>query len=303
MTTHHRPFNANTITVALVRQLIAAQFPQWVGLPIVAAVPQGWDNRTFRLGEDMSVRLPSAAGYVPQVEKEHRYLPYLAARVPLPIPVPVAQGAPGASYPFPWSVYRWLPGEPAATAPIGDLPQFATDLAHFFAALQGVDATGGPPPGVHSAFRGGPLTTYDAETRRSIVALGDAVDGHATTAVWNAALAAAWQGSPVWFHGDVAVENVLVHDGRLSAVIDWGCAGVGDPACDTVLAWTVFAGASRAAFRAALPLDAATWARGRGWAVWKALITLAADQHTDLAKAGAAHRVIETVLADHQEAA
>ncbi len=303
MTTHHMQFNANTITVALVRRLIAAQFPQWAGLPIVPAVPQGWDNRTFRLGANMSVRLPSAQGYVPQVEKEHRYLPRLAPLVPLPIPTPLGKGQPGGGYPFPWSVYRWIDGNTVRRECIADMSAFATALAHFLAVLQRIDPAGGPPAGPHSFFRGGSLTMYDAETRRAIVALRDAIDAHAATAVWNAALAATWQGSPVWFHGDVAEGNLMVKDGQLSAVIDWGTSGVGDPACDTVIAWTLFKGASRAAFRAALPLDDATWARGRGWALWKALITIAADQHTDPAKAGAAHRVIETVLADHQEAA
>lgn len=291
------------ITVSLVGRLVAAQFPRWAALPITPAVPQGWDNRTFRLGADKSVRLPSAVGYVAQVEKEHRYLPQLAPLLPLPIPVPLAQGVPGDGYAFPWSVYRWLPGETAATAHIGDLPQFAMDLAHFLAALQGIGSTSGPPPGPHNFWRGGPLTVYDGETRRTIAALGAAIDAEAATTVWDAALAASWHGPPVWFHGDVAVGNLLVQDGRLSAVIDFGGTGVGDPACDTVIAWTLFDGASREAFRAALPLDQATWARGRGWALWKALITLVEYLGTNPAKAEDARRVIDAVLADHRQAA
>lgn len=293
-------FDGATMTVTLVERLITAQFPAWADLPITPAVPQGWDNRTFRLGTTMSVRLPSAVGYVAQVEKEHRYLWQLAPLLPLPIPVPLAQGVPAAGYPYPWSIYRWLPGDTAVTAPIADLPQFATEVGHFLAALQQIDPSAGPPPGWHSQQRGGPLTAWDADTRRAIAALGDTIDAEAVTGVWDAALAAPWHGAPVWFHGDVAVGNVLVQDGRLSAVIDWGCAGVGDPACDTVMAWTLFRGESRDAFRAALPLDTTTWARGRGWAVWKALITLVADRYTDPAKADEARRVINAVLADHQ---
>ena len=303
MTVSAMQFNPANITVALVERLIVAQFPQWAALPITPAVPQGWDNRTFRLGRDMSVRLPSAVGYTAQVEKEHRCLPRLAPLLPLPIPVPLAQGTPSADYPFPWSIYRWLPGETAATARIDDMNAFATTLAHFLAALQRIDPTGGPPPGLHSAFRGGPLTTYDAEIRRTIAALDDAIDAEAATAVWEAALAAPWHGPPVWFHGDVAVGNLLVRDSRLSAVIDWGCAGVGDPACDVTIAWTLFRGDSRKAFRAALPIDRATRARGRGWALWKALLILAQDINTYPDKAAAARRVIDDVIAEYQDGA
>lgn len=303
MTAISASFTRNDITVALVRRLVAAQFPQWAGLPITPAMPQGWDNQTFRLGADMSARLPSAVGYTPQIEKEHRYLPGLAPRLPLPIPEPIALGAPGQGYPFPWSIYRWLPGETAATARIDDMTALAASLARFLAALQRIDAGGGPPPGLHSAYRGGPLTTYDSETRHTIAILSDEIDAAAATAVWNAALAATWHGSPVWFHGDVAVGNLLVQDGRLSAVIDFGCAGVGDPACDVTIAWTFFDGESREVFRAGLPLDRATWARGRGWALWKALLILAQDIATDPPRAEAARRVIADVIAEHQAGA
>ena len=285
------------IDEALVRRLIAAQFPEWTGLPITPAVPQGWDNRTFRLGADLSVRLPSAEGYTPQVEKEHRWLPFLASRLTLPIPAPVALGMPGPGFPWRWSVYRWLEGQPANVGQIDDLVGLARALAAFLTELQRVDPTGGPAAGFHSAFRGGPLTTYDAETRSAVETLGDAIDTEGAMAVWEAALAAAWQGRPVWFHGDVAAGNLLVRDGRLAAVIDFGCSGVGDPACDTVIAWTLFSGESREAFRAALPVDRATWARGRGWALWKGLITVDSD---DPAKSAEARRVVGEVIAEHR---
>jgi len=288
------------IDVPLVRRLVAAQFPQWADWSIAPAVPQGWDNRTFRLGADLSARLPSAAGYVPQVEKEHQYLPRLAPLLPLPIPVPLARGASGEGYPFPWSVYRWLPGETAVTARIDDPTAFATALAHFLAALQRIDPTDGPPPGPHNFFRGGPVATYDADTRRAIAALRDEIDDAAATAVWDAALAASWPGPPVWVHGDVARGNLLVRDGQLAAVIDWGGAAVGDPACDLVIAWTFLADEGREAFRAALPLDRATWARARGWALWKALITIAGHADTAAPEAARSRQIIDDVLADHR---
>lgn len=258
-----------------VERLIATQFPQWAHLPITPVEPGGWDNRTFRLGDTMSVRLPSTPGHAGQAEKELRWLPVLAPHLPLPVPVPLASGAPGEGYPFVWSVYPWLDGETASPGRIADLVGFAGSLAGFLAALARIDPTGGPPPAPHGGFRGAPLLTYDVETRRSVEALGDRVDAGAVLDLWNRALGARFTGPPVWFHGDVAAGNLLVRDGRLAAVIDFGCSGVGDPACDLAIAWTLFAGESRQAFRAALGVDDATWTRGRGWVLWKALITLA----------------------------
>lgn len=291
------------IDVSLVRRLVTTQFPQWAGLPIKPVEFGGWDNRTFHLGEHMTVRLPSAERYILQVEKEHRWLPRLAPLLPLPIPVPLAMGMPAEGYPWRWSVYRWLEGEIATVARIAGLREFATTLAQFLLALERIDAADGPPPGPHNFFRGGPLTVYDTETRQAIAALDGLIDTDAATTVWEAALATTWRGPPVWVHGDVSSGNLLVEGGRLSAVIDFGSSGVGDPACDLYIAWTFLERDSREAFRAALPLDRATWARGRGWTLWKGLITLAANIHTNPVEAGKAQRVIDEVLADHKRAA
>ncbi|MDK1490403.1 aminoglycoside phosphotransferase family protein [Sinorhizobium sp. 7-81] len=288
------------IDASLVSKLIAAQFPEWADLPVRPVEFDGWDNRTFHLGRHMTVRLPSAAPYALQVEKEQRWLPVLARRLPLPIPAPLAMGRPGEGYPWPWSVYKWREGEIATHAPVADLSAFATTLARFLVALQEIDATNGPTPGQHNFFRGGPLTVYDAETRRALVALEGRIDTDAARAVWEAALAATWHGAPVWFHGDVSSGNLLVENGRLSAVIDFGTSGVGDPSCDLSVAWTFFHGESREAFRAALPLDKATWARGRGWTLWKALIVFAELPGTDRLEVEKSRRVIEAVLADHE---
>jgi aminoglycoside phosphotransferase (APT) family kinase protein len=279
------------VDAGLVRRLIAAQFPQWAGLPVTPVAMNGWDNQTFHLGPDMSVRLPSAAPYALAIDKEHRWLPVLAPRLPLPIPVPLAKGEPGEGYPHHWSVYRWIDGEPAGVAGIDDLTEFATTLAAFLTALARVDPTGGPGPGQHNWFRGGPLETYDGETRRAIEALAGDIDGHAATEIWATALRATWDGPPVWFHGDIASGNLLVKDGRLAAVIDFGTSGVGDPACDLAIAWTMLSGPSRAAFRNGLSADSATWARGRGWALWKALITYA-----DPATAAPAKYVLDQLM-------
>lgn len=291
------------IDVALVRRLIAEQFPKWAHLPLRRVEVSGWDNRTFRLGDELSVRLPSAAHYAPQVDTEHRWLPVLAPRLPLPIPTLVARGAPTASYPYPWSVRRWLSGEPASVAHIDDLSTFAVDLAGFLAALARVDPTGGPRPGPRNFWRGGPLATYAAETLQALDELGQRVPRAPALAAWEQASATTWPYAPVWFHGDVAAGNLLVREGRLAAVIDFGQTGVGDPACDLAIAWTTFPSrASRHAFRAALGVDDRTWARGRGWALWKALIILrGAVREGNAAAASTARRVVDHVLSDHAE--
>ena len=258
----------------------------------------GWDNRTFHLGDEMTVRLPSAASYALQVEKEQRWLPKLAPLLPLPIPMPVAMGEPAENFPWHWSVYRWIEGETAKTARIADLREFAGTLADFLIALRRIDPTDGPAPGQHNFFRGGPLTVYDGEARQAIAALEGQIDTQAATTVWEAALAAEWHGPPVWFHGDVAWGNLLVEDGRLSGVIDFGTSGVGDPSCDLAIAWTFFQGDSREAFRDRIAVDEATWARGRGWTLWKALITVAGHD-ANQAEAARQRRVIDEVLAGH----
>jgi aminoglycoside phosphotransferase (APT) family kinase protein len=300
------------ITPAVAARLVAAQFPQWAELPVVPVSFDGWDNTTFRLGDELSVRLPSADAYVAQVEKEHRWLPVLARQLPLPIPEPVATGRPGGGFPRPGSIYRWIEGDHATVDRIANLTAFAADLAGFLTALYAIDASGGPPPGPHNFFRGGPVGTYDAQSCGSIQRLADEIDPKAATEVWEAALATTWDRSPVWVHGDVGASNLLVAEGDLCAVIDFGCAAVGDPACDLVMAWTFFAGESTEAFRSHLPFDDATWARGRGWALWKALITLAHEKvggpHADAAarrfgwRTGA-REVIDLLLADHRRSA
>ena len=287
--------------ISLVGRLLAAQFPLWADLPIEPVLSAGTDNAIYRLGDDMAVRLPRIHWAVGQVDKEYRWLPRLTPLLPLAIPVPLAKGTPGEGYPWHWSVYRWLDGEVATIGSIDDLPLFATTLGRFLDVLQHIDPADGPPPGRHNFFRGGPLTIYDAQTRDAIAALHGKIDAHAATAVWEAALEATWHDAPVWVHGDVAASNLLVREGQLSAIIDFGCSGVGDPACDLVIAWTVFSGESREEFRAALPLDAATWARGRGWALWKALITLAQHMNTNPMEASKARRVIDEVLADYEQ--
>lgn len=284
---------------SLVYRLLAAQFPQWADLPIEPAPSAGTDNAIYRLGDEMAVRLPRIPAATGQVEKEYQWLPRLAPHLPLAIPLPLAKGAPGAGYPWQWSVCRWLVGENATIEAIADLRQAATDLARFIADLQRIDPAGGPPPGEHNFFRGVPLAMRDTRVREAIANLHGLIDARAVTAAWQAALQApAWVRPPVWIHGDLQSSNLLAAHGRLSAVIDFGGLAVGDPACDVMVAWTLFCGESREVFRAALAVDDATWARGRGWALSVALIALPYYLETNPAIVAGARHAIDHVLAD-----
>ena len=287
------------ISAGLVSRLVATQFPQWADLPVRPVDVDGWDNATFRLGEGMLVRLPSAEEYVPGTRKEQRWLPVLAGQLPLPIPELLAAGGPACGFPRPWSVYRWIDGTPVSGRTVPDLPQFAADLAGFLTALYRIDPAGGPPPGPHNFFRGGPLAVYDGETQQALGALRGHIDVVLAAEVWQAALRATWPGRPVWFHGDAQPGNLLAKRGRLCAVIDFGTCGVGDPACDTTIAWTFLSGESSRVFKERLPVDAATWVRGRGWAIWKAMKVLVGALDDDPQDAAFTTGVIDKILTDH----
>jgi aminoglycoside phosphotransferase (APT) family kinase protein len=264
------------VDVALVRRLLAEQFPEWSGLALEPVLPLGTDNANFRLGDELLVRLPRRPRTSVTLEKERRWLPRLAPHLPLAVPLPVADGVATNGYPFAWSVYRWLPGENATVSRIPDPAQLAHDLAGLIDALWRIDASDGPPPGEHNFFRGEPLAARDRAMRVGTATLAGALDADAVTAMWDDALAApGWEGPPVWIHGDLDARNLLVQDGRLSAVIDWGSAGVGDPACDVMVAWKMLPPGARDAFRKALDVDDATWRRGRGWALSQAIGALA----------------------------
>ena len=261
-------------TPDIARALIGEQFPEWAALPVRPVGKPGVDNKTFRLGEDKLVRMPRFARWVGQVTREQRWLPVLAPHLPLAVPVPLAQGEPGAAYPFPWSVYAWLDGANASRAVLVDQEQAARDLAGFLGALWSIDATGGPPPEWSNGFRGVDMADgrdsaiVDWRIEQRIAALEGLLDTDALRAVYADALAApVWPNKPVWVHGDPAPGNLLVRDGRLSAVIDFGTVAVGDPAVDLIGAWTLLTPKARELFREILGIDDATWARGRGWAL------------------------------------
>lgn len=282
--------------VGLVRRLLAAQFPHWADLPVEPVESYGTDHDIYRLGDHLAARLPRIGWATRQAAKEARWLPKLAPHLPLAVPVPLATGRPAEGYPFDWSVYEWLPGD-NANGTIGDLDRAAVDLAAFVKALRRIDTAAAPPRS--GSARGGPLARHDDDVRRSIAQLGDRIDGAAVLRSWRESLAAPpWEGEDVWVHGDLLPGNLLVVDGRLSAVIDFGCLNVGDPACDLLPAWNVFAGDSRRRFRAELDVDDASWLRGRGWALFQAVVALPYYWDTNPGIIRQASHALAQVLAD-----
>ena len=281
---------------SLVRRLLATQFPRWADLPIGRVPSSGTDNALYRLGDDLVARLPRVERAVPDADTD-AWLPKLAPHLPLAVPEKLATGMPGDGYPWRWSIYRWLHGETITPEGLTDPLQAARDLARFVGVLEGIDATGGPLPARDR--RGGPLAPRDGRVRAAIAACGDLIDARTVTAAWEDALAApAWDGAPVWVHGDLQAGNVLGRDGHLSAVIDWGALAVGDPACDLLAAWSLFSAHARDVFRAELGSDEATWRRGRGWALSTALIALPYYLHTNPGIVANSRRKIAEVLAD-----
>ena len=283
------------IDVPLVRRLVASQFPQWANLPVSAVRLSGWDNRTYHLGGEMSVRLPSGKHYATAVAKEQTWLPRLAPHLPLPIPEPLAMGKPSTEYPWQWSVYRWLEGEVATKASIDDLDAFASCLADFLLALQAIDTHGGPT----RKLRGGTLDLWRGQAEEALIALSGQMDTKAASEIWRLAIEAPFDADAVWYHGDVAAGNLLIQDGELNSVIDFGGLGVGDPACDMTIAWTFLEPSSRKVFRERLAVSDAIWNRGRGWALWKAMIVVAEIIETNAIEADSSLYAIDQLIEDY----
>jgi aminoglycoside phosphotransferase (APT) family kinase protein len=289
------------VDVPLVERLVAKQFPHWAGLPIRPVTHDGWDNWTFHLGDRMKVRLPSAEGYAEQAKKEAAFLARLAPHLPVDVPVPLGVGEPADGFPWHWSVYQWIDGDLPTRA--DDLSGLARDVAGFINALQGINPAGGPPPGQHSFARGARLMeAYGTDARRYVDALAGRIDTVAAHAVLDAAERA--PATPVrWVHGDIAVGNLLLRDGKLSAVLDFGCSAVGDCGCDLVFAWVFLDGESRALFRSLVAVSDADWAQGRAWALWKAALVASNGGGATHPEELALFDVIAAVLEDHREGA
>lgn len=281
------------IDAGLARRLLVSQHPQWVALPIERVPSAGTDNAIYRLGDELAMRLPRISWAVEVVAKEQRWLPVLGPHLPLAVPLPVASGEPEAAFPYPWGVVQWLPGELATLERLDDPVQAALDLAAFVHALRRVDATGGP---LH--HRGSPVRLCDEMVRRGVAGLRGELDAAAIIEAWERVMVVADHvDAPVWFHGDLSYLNLLARDGQLSAVIDWGTCGVGDPAIDTTIAWSLFPANARRAYRDALDVDDATWERGKGW-VLTGVYGVPYYRDTNPALVADKVRAIEAVLAD-----
>ncbi len=285
-------------SIDLLSRLLSAQFPQWAALPIQPVPSSGTDNALYRLGTDMVVRLPRIDWAKGQAEKERMWLPRIKPYLPLKIPDQLAIGEPGEGYPWHWSVYQWIEGETATLERLSDPLQAAVDLAQFILALQGIDTTGGPSA-VEHRLRGTPLKMREIQTRNAIASLKGMIDTEAAIKVWETSIEAPdWEQEPVWFHGDLLPGNLLVNEGHINAIIDFSGLGVGDPACDLMIAWGLFSGKSREMFRETLGLDDATWARGRGQALSQAAIFIPYYLETNPVGVSKALHMINEVLND-----
>lgn len=284
-----------SVDADLVRALVDTQFPRWSHLPLRPVGSTGTDNVLYRLGDDLAVRLPRIGWAVAQVDKEQQWLPRLAPLLPVAVPHVLARGRPAGRYPWPWLITSWLEGDSALDAPPADGVGIAEDVARLLTALQRLDVPDPPSAGP----RAGPLAAQDADLRQALVALDDEIDHDLALQVWTAAVhAPAWSRPPVWVHGDLLPGNLLVRAGRLTGVIDWAAAGVGDPACDLMVAWSLDPSA-RATLRAGLDVDDATWLRGAGWAVQQAALFIPYYRHTIPVGVAAARQRLDAVLADH----
>ncbi|KJY41487.1 phosphotransferase [Streptomyces sp. NRRL B-1568] len=280
----------------LVRRLIAGQFPQWAGLAVERFPSGGTVNAMYRLGDGMVVRLPLVEGGAEDVSMEQEWLPRLAPHLPVAIPEALGAGEPAEGYPWPWSVYRWLAGENPEAGALNEPVLLAEDLAGYVTAMRSITLPGAP-----EAYRGGPVASLDAATRAAIEELRgipqEGVNCDAVAVVWEDALRApGWDGPPVWLHADLMPGNLLVDGGRLTSVIDFGCMGLGDPACDLFPAWNLLPAGAREVFREALGVDDAAWRRGRGRTLSQALIALPYYRKTNPAMAHNARHVIRAVL-------
>ena len=264
------------ITRELGKKLIAEQFPEYSNLTITDVEKQGHDNRTYRLGDTMLIRLPTDESYALKVPKEQDLLPQLAKRLSVSIPSPIKMGKPSAVYSYPFSIYKWLPGKSINLLTLSEhqKEQLAYDLAKFLKELQAIRDVDGPTPGQHNWWRGDHVSVYDKGAREQIAELAELIDASKARALWDQACVTKWTKLPVWVHGDFAIGNMLMEDGKLSAVIDFGGMAMGDPACDLVIAWTYLSGKAREIFIAEMNMDQETWLRARAWALWKATYEL-----------------------------
>lgn len=285
----------------VVLSLIQEQFPEYKNFAIHPIKTQGHDHTTFHLGDNLLIRLPNAQCYASKVEKEQEWLPKLAPHLSVIIPKPIALGQPSLNYPFHWSIYQWISGESANNLDKNNLNlnDIALSIAQFLQELESIDIKNGPKPGAHNFYRGASLWKYHKETKNALQKLSYFMDVAPYEQLWFQAIQASLLNPPVWIHGDMAPGNIIVENNQLKAVIDFSGIAVGDPACDLVMAWTYFDEASRIIFKKNLSFDETVWTRAQGWALWKALITLASIQNLESQSAIDQLQILKTIIEDH----
>jgi aminoglycoside phosphotransferase (APT) family kinase protein len=286
------------ITAELARKLIDKQFPEFADLPIRSVEKQGQDNRTYRLGKDLLIRMPTAESYALKVPKEQDLLPKIAPYLKIAIPVPIKMGEPSQYYPYPFSIYKWLEGRSINLLVLDDdcLEKLAFDLAKFLKELQNIENVAGPAPGQHNWWRGDHVSVYDKGAQEQIAELSTVIDVNKALDLWERACKTKWNKAPVWVHGDFAIGNMLIKDGKLSAIIDFGGLSLGDPACDLVIAWTFLKHKSRQIFINEMNLDKDTWLRAKAWALWKATFELCQIADQNSTEALIQKTIIDTLL-------
>ena len=297
----HRGSSMIIIDVELAKSLISEQFPEYKNLEIKPIPKSGWDNRMFVLGDDMLIRMPSVECYQAQIKKEYKFLPKFKNFLSFAIPEPIKIGKPSENFPWNWSMYKYIEGENSSNGNIKDKIEFAKDLAKFLNEFQNISTEGGPEAGEHNFYRGGDLNVYDDEVHESIKLLKDKIDEDVIFEIWNKAIKTKWDKKSVWVHGDISFGNLLVKDGKLCAIIDFGGIGIGDPACDLAIAWTDFDNEERKVFYDSLEnIDENTCRRGCAWALWKALILASGfcDGPKDAIKKS--WSAIETIIDDYK---
>ncbi len=287
------------INLTLAQQLIHEQFPQWSGLSLDPVASAGTDNALFRLGEQMVLRLPYRAFSLTAADKEKIWLPILGPALTLKVPIPIAQGKPTPEYPFDWAIYPWLEGEDLWHTAAIDLKQLAVDIGKFVVELRQIRPAENLGYGKHNFYRGGPLIHSDKPVRDAIAACGERIDQQRITSIWQHVLAQPTAEADYWIHGDLHPGNLLAHDGKLSAVIDFGLLGVGDPACDLMPAWNLLDEASRVHFKALTGIDEACWIRGQGWALRQALMALPYYWDTNPTMVAMSQHIIAELLSEY----
>lgn len=258
---------------AFVARLVKIQTPHWADLPLRRIASTGTDNTIYRLGETLLVRVPRRPSAVALLSKELDWLPHLQD-LPLDVPKLRFRGSAEPGIAFDFGIFDWMEGQIAIPGHIADWQDAARVLAGFLKALHLKDTNGAPPAGECNSRRGVALRELTDATLPAIEIIADEIDPHRARGLWEAACAAAFSGPPVWLHGDLKANNLIVRNGMLSGVIDWGLAAVGDPAADYATAWFWVDPAARAAFRDHLEPDDNDWLRAQGWALYGAVIAL-----------------------------